>query len=137
MPALHSSPYTFYSRLINYCLQLLKYLSFGNLIDLWRFLSRSLPVLIPIHLCLTVTLLQQSFYVSFSSKCFLFQEVLFYPIFPFSKLYAFNVHRHLTESTCQYKPSWTHCHFLDNTSFPFGIDSPQAFLSTVGLVFSC
>lgn len=129
MPALYSSPCTFYSRLINCCLQLLKYLSTGNLTDLCQLLSHSLPVLIPTHHWITVTLPQESSSLSFSSSFFFFlylQRFYFHPIFPVSKIYALNVHRHPTDSTCQYKPSWTHCHFLDNTSFPFGMDSFHA-----------
>lgn len=79
MPALYSSPCTFYSRLINCCLQLLKYLSAGNLTDLCQLLSHSLPVLIPTHHWITVTLPQESSSLSFSSSFFfsLFTEVLF------------------------------------------------------------
>lgn len=86
MPALYSSPCTFYSRLINWCLQLLKYLSAGNLTDLCWFLSHSLPVLIPIHLWMTMTLPQLGFYLSFSSFFFsFFMEVLLSSHLPFLK----------------------------------------------------
>jgi len=121
MPALHSSPCAFYSRLINYCLQLLKYLSFGNLTDLWQLLSHSFspcPYSYPPLAYWNMT--QQSFYLVFLPNYFYSRRFYFIPSSLSQSFMPFMCTN--THSTYQSRPSWAHCHFLDNTSFPVGRD---------------
>lgn len=107
MPALYSSPCTFYYRLIDCCLQFLKYLSTKIFTYLCWFLSHSLPVLI---------LITFGFLWHYLSKAFLFVFLPFFLFFIYGG--SIFIPSSLSQSFMPLTSADTQLIILANTSLP-------------------